>query len=361
MVATGSRNDDMSSHGSSTCPGQPRPPKQARRVSSASQEARSRYLSDIRKRYRLKGFSIKATDLILKSWRQSTLKQYVVYAKLWYRFAMQGLRPTLRNIVEFLVHLHSKGFTHDQICSARSAVAVISDVENIGKHPDIKRLMKGLFESNPTYPKYTCVWDVQILFNYLRKLPHQSVLPVKILCKKLAILLSLLAGGQRSQTIHKINILDIKINPEKCVIPIYDPVKQTRRGKHMKPMEFKVYPEEEKLCVIHNLTEYLQKTRSVRRYSALFLSYQRPYHAITKDTVTRWVNDMMIRAGIDMTRYVTHSCRAAASSFAKKRLVPVKKIMNACGWSSEGTFANHYHKDIINGRTIGEDMLEEQV
>ena len=285
------------------------------------------------------------------------MTQYAVYAKLWYSFARQGLKPTLRNIVEFLVHLHSKGFNHDQICAARSAIGVISDVENIGKHPDIKRLMKGLFETNPKFPRYTCVWDVRILFNFFRKMPHQRDLPAKILCKKLAVLLSVLAGGQRSQTIHKINVLDIKINVEKCVIPIYDAIKQTRRGKHMKPMEFKVYPREEKLCVISNLTEYLLKTRPMRRDSALFISYQKPYHAVTKDTVTRWVNDMMRKAGIDMSNYVTHSCRAAASSFAKTRCVPIRKIMNSCGWSSEQTFANHYQKEIEDTRTIGEAML----
>ena len=285
------------------------------------------------------------------------MTQYTVYAKLWYSFARQGLKPTLRNIVEFLVHLHSKGFSHDQICAARSAVGVISDIENIGKHPDMKRLMKGLFETNPKFPTYTCVWDVRILFNFFRKIPHQRDLPLKILCKKLAVLLSILAGGQRSQTIHKINVLDIKVNAEKCVFPIYDLIKQTRRGKHMKPMEFKVYHREEKLCLISNLTEYLLKTRPMRKDSALFISYQKPYHAVTKDTVTRWVNDIMKKAGIDMSNYVTHSCRAAASSYAKSRCVPIHKIISSCGWSTERTFANHYQKDIVDNRTIGESML----
>ena len=76
---------------------------------------------------------------------------------------MQGLQPTIRNIAEFLTHLHVKGFSHDQICAARSAIGVIADAENIGKHPDIKRLMKGIFEHHPTFPRYSCVWDVSIL------------------------------------------------------------------------------------------------------------------------------------------------------------------------------------------------------
>ena len=65
----------------------------------------------------------------------------------------------------------------------------------------------------------------------------------------------------------------------------------------------------------------------------------------------------MSKAGIDISRYVTHSCRAAASSFAQAKKVPLKKIMESCGWSAEATFANHYSKEVGDDRTIGEELL----
>ena len=34
--------------------------------------------------------------MILKSWRVSTLNQYITYAKLWFDFARQGLQPTIQ-------------------------------------------------------------------------------------------------------------------------------------------------------------------------------------------------------------------------------------------------------------------------
>ena len=173
-------------------------------------------------------------------------------------------------------------------------------------------------------------------------------------------MIGILAGGQRSQTIHAINVMDIRATTEKCIIPIYNPIKQTRKGKHMKPLEFRVYQPDEKLCVVHNLTTYLDKTKSHRKSPFLFLSYQRLCHHVTKDTVTTWVNDVMNKAGIDTNKYLTHSCRAAASSFAaNKRNVPLKAIMDACGWSSASTFASHYNKEVdsIDIRTIGERIL----
>ena len=181
---------------------------------------------------------------------------------------------------------------------------------------------------------------------------------MELLSKKVAILIGILAGGHRSQTIHTIKTNDIIVTADKCIVPIYDPIKQTKSGKHLKPLQFKVYTES-KLCVIQNLTVYLQRTRAVRTGEALFLSYQKPYHPVTRDTVTRWINSVMKSAGIDVTKYTTHSCRAAASSCALRKKVPIKRILDSCGWASESTFANHYRKRIQEDATIGDILLKD--
>ena len=304
----------------------------------------------------MKGYSGSVINVFLKSWRKSTLDQYVTYAKLWFRFAGQGLTPSVRNLVEFLYHLHSKGYNHKQLCQARSAVSALSSTDDVGKHPDVKRFLKGLFEKKPQFPVYSCVWNVKTLLDYLRSIPHQDMLSLEMLSKKLAILIGILAGGQRSQTIHTIKSTDIVVANDKCIIPIYDVIKQSKQGKHMRPLEFRVFTTDQKLCVVQNLVTYLQKTRGHRKSPELFLSYQRPYHPVTKDTVARWINDIMQKAGINMNHYVTHSCRAAASSALKKR-VPLKKVLNACGWASERTFAVHYQKDIEDDLTVAEALL----
>ena len=124
----------------------------------------------------------------------------------------------------------------------------------------------------------------------------------------------------------------------------------------MKPLQFKVYCEE-KLCVIQNLSTYLARTREHRTGNELFISYQKPFKPVSKDTITRWVNDVMSKAGIDIRKYVTHSCRSAASSFALKKKIPLRKILDSCGWSSEQTFAVHYKKRIRDDSTIAEQLL----
>ena len=262
----------------------------------------------------------------------------------------------VRNVIESITQLHSKGYTHDQLCTARSAVAILSDIPNVGKHPGVKRLFKGLFEMASILPRIVSVWDVRCVFDYFRGLPHQSDLSLELCGKKLTILVCLLAGGQRSQTVHAIKATDIVTTREKCIIPIYDPLKQTRRSKHMRPLEFKVYTKEPKLCVIDNLSCYLGKTRNLRSSSPLFISYQKPHKAGSKDTIARWCRNMMSSWGIDIERYTTHSCRSAASSMANSKKVVLRKIMDACGWASERSFALHYNK-CISDSTIAEELL----
>ena len=67
----------------------------------------------------------------------------------------------------------------------------------------------------------------------------------------------------------------------------------------------------------------------------------------------------MTKSGVDTSKYVTHSCRSAAASFARAKKVPLRKIVDSCGWSSERTFASHYSKDIdvLEEMTVGEQLL----
>ena len=105
---------------------------------------------------------------MLHSWRKSKFAQYCVYhilpnivyiiilhtlyAKLWFHFFKKHMKPSVKNIIAFLTDLHSKGYTSDQLYMAMSAVGVLSDISRVGKHPDLKRFFKGLFEMAPVLP-----------------------------------------------------------------------------------------------------------------------------------------------------------------------------------------------------------------
>ena len=321
-------------------------------------------MSFVRESYKDRGLKDETIELLMNSWRKKTKLQYNVYLKRWFEFSRESienpLRPTLHDGMEFLTYLFSQGYSHGQISRARSAISVLIDKVNdisFGRHPLVKRLMKGIFEARPIFPKYRTVWSVNIVFNYFRTLDHPKNLSMGLLGKKLALLMCLIAGGQRCQTLHAIDIRDIKFVEDKCVIPIYEKLKQTKPGVHMKPMEFKLFTSDPKLCVINNLKVYLDKTESVRKDTQLFISYYKPNRSVSKDTIGRWCKYIMKLAGIDVEHYCVHSSRSAASSFAKSKGVSLKDIAVSAGWKSERTFCLHYDRN-IEEFNIGHHMLQ---
>ena len=66
----------------------------------------------------------------------------------------------------------------------------------------------------------------------------------------------------------------------------------------------------------------------------------------------------MMSAGIDTKNYTTHSSRSAASSYAKAKGVSLEKVVEACGWSNEKTFARFYDKSILTDVNIGQVILD---
>ena len=321
-------------------------------------------MSVIRESYVEQGVSKGVIDVVMHSWRNSTKTQYAPYIKMWLEYCekngLQYQKPTVSQVADFLESLHKREKSYAQLCMARSALASFISFRDrvpLGKQPLIQRYMRGRFELAPQFPKYPLIWDVSILLNYFRKLGDPNLLSMKVLGKKLAMLISILAGGHRCQTIHAINTLDITITAGQCNIPFYTSLKQTRPGKHLKPMAFKVYTTEPALCVVNNLTCYSRKTKKVRTDSALFLSYQKPHKGVTKDTISRWSREMMSEAGINTDLYTTHSSRSAASSMAHQRGLPMRELCEACGWSREKTFAQHYNKELVKTLNVVDFVL----
>ena len=162
--------------------------------------------SIIRETYRKLGYSENTKNILLASWRPGTLKNYSKYIDLWKQFASMNSfdisSNRVQNVLYFLSKLFSDGHSYSQINTASSALSSIITINKVpcGKHPDVKRFMKGIFELRPTFPKYHMIWDARKVINYFGNLPVMSNLTLKELSLKLAMLLCLVSGGQRMQT-----------------------------------------------------------------------------------------------------------------------------------------------------------------
>ena len=206
--------------------------------------------------------------------------------------------------------------------------------------------MKGVYELKPSFPKYVNTWDVNIVLHYLENMYPHDKLSLKQLSLKLVTLIALLSG-QRCRTVHKLSMDCMQLSDTKCVFQICSVIKQTRKGNHLAPIELLAFAENEKLCVIKVLEEYIKKTRDLRKEERrLFVSYQKPHGPVSKDTIARWIRDTLTQAGIDTGRYGAHSTRSASTSAAAASEVPVTTILKAAGWSAESTFTKFYKKTL---------------
>ena len=124
---------------------------------------------------------------------------------------------TCRSSLGFLSKLFDQGLTYSAINCARSALSSyvsLDDGSVVGQNPLVCRLLKGVFQSRPPKPKYTEVWDVQVVLTYLATLHPVESLTLKQLTLKLVMLL-LLVSGQRGQTIHLLDINHMFVNDAK--------------------------------------------------------------------------------------------------------------------------------------------------
>ena len=78
----------------------------------------------------------------------------------------------------------------------------------------------------------------------------------------------------------------------------------------------------------------------------MLISLKKPFHAVSDDTVRRWIKDLLQECNI--FNFSAHSCRSAATSKAKVLGVDIDLILEKACWKNEGTFRKHYDKLIIS-------------
>ena len=79
--------------------------------------------------------------------------------------------------MEFLADQFDLGIQYRSLNTLRSAISTSHskvDSHNVGSHPLVSRLMKGMFNARPPAPRYSGSWDVSVVVEFLRN--HRSCL-----------------------------------------------------------------------------------------------------------------------------------------------------------------------------------------
>ena len=178
----------------------------------------------------------------------------------------------------------------------------------------------------------------------------------KELTLKLVVLI-LLVSGQRGQTVHLLNLSNMRVSTDSYTFLFTKLLKQTRPGFSSLAITLSAFSDS-RLCVVSTLREYITRTEPLRGSELqLLVSYTKPHKAVSRDTIGRWVKTVLSSAGIDTKKFKPHSTRAAAVSAASNASVSLDEILRTAGWSSESTFAKFYNKPILRGSQFASSVL----
>ncbi len=149
----------------------------SRRATPVGKEVRAESMLCVREQLAQLGVPPTSIDIIMASWRKGTKSQNQTYLKKWSQFCTTTncdfFKPQISQVTVFLTHLFHSGLSYSAINSACSALSALcqsyNDTLTFGQHTLVKRFMKGVFELRPSFPRYKSVWDVNVVFNYMRK------------------------------------------------------------------------------------------------------------------------------------------------------------------------------------------------
>ena len=303
----------------------------------------------------LRGFELPEDTwaLINSSWRDSTKCQYNSALRKWLSYcterSVDSASPSINDVLTFFTHLYNTGLSYSTISSVKSVLSTlihIPGITKIAEHPLVKRLMTGIFNSRPTLPRYNFTWDTSIVINFLKRLDYDN-LSHKLLSYKVAALLTILSG-QRVSTVHKFRLSQLHITKDIAIFTIPSLLKHIKPGRVNLPVTFHKYPYDDLLCPVMLLNKYIsyRESLSLGDTDELIITFGKPYHPASKDTIARWIKDLMRISGVDTDIFKPHSCRSASTSKAHITGVSIDNILKCGQWSSDSTFYKFYCRNI---------------
>lgn len=337
--------------------GSPKEPSGGKPPSDNSGSSTPGCMANLRKSLSEEGVSAQSAALICSSWRGSTTK---AYESAWRRWAswcatrkVDPFSTTLTNVLEFLTEMYNEDKEHSTINSYRSAISTFhAKIDGVpaGQHPMVSRLMQGIFNTRPSKPRYTSVWDVEIVLDHIKNMPPSDELRLTELAGKLAMLMAL-TNADRASDLHLLD-LNLKQAFSHGVRFQIAGLSKTRRSGPPREVTYFTFKECKAICPVATLEVYERRTADLRTTerdtNPLFIGCVKPHKPVTSSTISRWVRNLMQASGIDVSTFKSHSTRAASTSAATSLGVSVKDIMKTANWTSESTFKRFYLKPILS-------------
>lgn len=113
-----------------------------------------------------------------------------------------------------------------------------------------------------------------------------------------------------TQTLHLLLINGIHIDGSSINLQLGDNTKQCRPNLNIQSVTFKAYVKDARLCVCETLRTYITCTEKLRpgvskAKNKLIISFVKSHKPVFKDTIAKYIQIMLCRAGVDTSTYLT--------------------------------------------------------
>ena len=149
--------------------------------SSAGDSFPTGHLESLRQRLGAGKISDRAINRIFCSWREKTNTNYNSAWRSWEGWCTQRsvcpFSSDILNVQDFLTEKFRNGLKYRSLNCYRSALSsalIPVDGFQVGQHPLVVRLMKGVFNSRLPEPRYAQTWEVSLVLEYIKALGPNS-------------------------------------------------------------------------------------------------------------------------------------------------------------------------------------------
>ena len=340
---------------------------QGQNPASGPQVTPASCLEIVNRRFISEGLSQRSAALASGARRKSTIKTYDSRLEKFFSWAQDHswnpMETTVDNLCSFFVFLFDEGRQVSTIKNYRSAIAAIhpgfSDGSTVSSNETISALLKGMFNQRPPRQRLAPSWSINDVLSALSREPYEPIhnAPLDALTKKTVFLVAAASARRRSE-LHALSIepgfirfspngvhllpnpnflaknQTVSFSPTPMFLPTISSISSIREDRFV--------------CPVRALKWYLEKTKTLRTSNAMFVLPRSPYTPASRDTISRWLVELISLFASPDESPRAHDVRAHASSTAWFRGVPLDDVMKAASWKSPSTFISCYLTNVVS-------------
>ena len=162
---------------------------------------------------------------------------------------------------------------------------------------------------------------------------------------------------------HCLNVRFMVKQEDPYIFTFHKLHKSWRKGKAPPKLYFHKYPDDQELCIVSGLNEYLKRTITWRTNGdsfQLLLSYIKLHVAVHGSTVCSWVKEILKETGIDVDIFTGHPTRSAPTSKACLSGISADDILSGGSWSNKFNWQKFFQTKVLSKEQLFQEGVLEQ-